>query len=159
MDALFRAWQKVSAKNGCGGIDGVDLSFYRGDLRANLRSLQTAAANGYYRPFTEKTYNHKNREICIHCVDDKIIQTAAAEIIMSAYTPSASVHGFVKKRSIYTAKKSLDHALAAGTVEYCKVDIRRFYDSIDNALLLRKHLKHLNYPSPNTSRRTISETW
>ncbi|GHU52389.1 hypothetical protein AGMMS49975_08060 [Clostridia bacterium] len=138
MDMLTMAWQKISSKNGCPGIDGVDLSFYRSDLRNNLRTLQTALVSGNYKPFTEKRYSNKNRVICIHCVDDKIVQTVAAEIVMSAYLPSKCVHGFVKRRSVFTAKKSLDNALKEGTNEYFKADIKRFYDSIDNALLLRK---------------------
>lgn len=134
MDMLYHAWQKISAKNGCAGVDGVDLSFYRSDLRNNLRTLQTAAVAGDYRPYAEKRYNRKDREICVHCVDDKIMQTAVAEVVSTAYTPPMCVHGFIKNRSIYSAKKSLDHAVRGGIVDYCKVDISRFYDSIDTDL-------------------------
>jgi retron-type reverse transcriptase len=138
MDALHNAWQKVSGKNGCAGNDGVDLSFYRSDLRNNLRALQTAVVNADYCPYVEKRYNHKDRLISIHCVDDKIVQTAVAQVVMSAYEPSKCVHGFVSGRSIFTAKKSLDGAVRGGIVGYVKVDIKRFYDSIDNELLVRK---------------------
>ena len=138
MNTLHAAWKKISSKTGCAGVDNIDLSFYQTDLDNNLRSLQTSISTGYYQPYAAKTYNHKNREISIHCVEDKIIQTAVADIIISAYTPSRGVHGFIKNRSIFSAKKSLDRALISGISEYCKVDIRRFYDSIDRDILLQK---------------------
>ena len=138
MTALHNAWQKIESKNGCAGIDDIDLSFYRQDLHNNLRSLQTAIASGYYRPYAEKTYNCKERDISIHCIEDKIVQTSVADIIISAYKPPEGVHGFIKNRSIFTAKKSLDLALNNGISEYCKVDIKRFYDSINLGILLRK---------------------
>jgi len=139
MDTLYKSWQKISAKNASGGLDGIDVSFYRSDLQKHLRSLQTAVVSGSYRPYTEKTYaNHKDRQICISCVDDKIIQTALSDSLACAYTPARSTHGFIPKRSVFTAKKSLDDALSEGVCEYSKIDIRRFYDSIDGKLLLKK---------------------
>jgi len=138
MDALYRSWQKVSAKNACLGIDGIDISLYRSDLQKNLRSLQTSVTSGNYRPYTEKVYHHKDRIICISCVDDKIIQTMLAEIIMAVYAPAKSVHGFIPKRSVFTAKKLLEDALSSGISEYSKIDIKRFYDTIDEKILLDK---------------------
>ena len=138
MDSLYHAWQKISIKSACPGLDGVDLSFYRADLQKNLRSLQTSVVNGIYRPYTEKIYNHKDRAICIHSVEDKIIQTVLAETVMKAYQPSKNVHGFINKRSVFTAKKTLDNALYNGVYDYFKVDIRNFYNSIDVKMLFDK---------------------
>ena len=139
MDTLYKCWQKISAKNASGGIDGVDLSLYRADLQKNLRSLQTAVVSGSYRPYTEKIYaNHKDRKISVFCVDDKIIQIALSDFLSSAYTPAKSTHGFITKRSVFTAKKMLDGALSEGICDYSKVDIMHFYDSIDCEILLQK---------------------
>jgi hypothetical protein len=130
MDTLYSCWQKVSAKNASGGLDGIDLSFYRSDLQKNLRSLQTAIISGSYRLYTEKTYvNHKDRQIYISCVDDKITQTALSDSLTSSYTPAKSAHGFIPKRSVFTAKKALDNALSGGVYEYSKVDIHHFYET------------------------------
>jgi hypothetical protein len=138
MDSLYRAWHRVSSKNTCGGLDGVELSFYRSDLQKNLRSLQTSILTGNYRPYTQKNYYFKDRAIFISCVDDKIVQTALSEAVITAYTPAKSVHGFIRKRSVFTAKRTLDNALTNGVSEYIKVDIKRFYDSIDRDILLGK---------------------
>ena len=139
MDSLYRCWQKISAKNTNGGLDGISLSLYHADLQKNLRSLQTAITSGSYRPYAEKNYTtEKNRIIAIYCIDDKLVQTALSVCLSESYTPAKSTHGFIPKRSVFTAKKALDNALSDGVYEYSKVDIRHFYDSIDCKTLLRK---------------------
>jgi len=138
MNTLQQAWRKISAKNGSSGIDGVDVQLYDADLENNLRLLQAALISGNYRPYEEKRYESKNRTICVSCVDDKIVQTALAEIVTSSYEPSKNVHGFIKNRSIFTAKSKLDQAIGNGITKFSKLDISRFYDSIDRALLMRK---------------------
>ena len=139
MDTLYRCWQKISTKGAKCGIDGVDISFYRSDLQKNLRSLQTAVVSGSYQPYKENTYtDHKDRQISVFCLDDKIIQTAISECLMSAYSPTKSIHGFIPNRSVFTAKKLLDNAVSMGVSEYSKVDIEHFYSSINCDLLLHK---------------------
>ncbi|PKM60708.1 MAG: hypothetical protein CVU99_06700 [Firmicutes bacterium HGW-Firmicutes-4] len=132
MDMLHRAWQKVAGKDSKSyGIDGVDLSVYRGDLMKHLRMLQAYVVTGNYLPQKEKVFKQKNRDICISCVDEKIMQTALSEIITSVYKPPNSVHGFIPKRSIFTAKQTLDHAMKSGMTDFLKVDIQKFYESTD----------------------------
>ena len=143
MDSLYRSCQRISQNKACPGFDGIDLSYYRSDLQKNLRSLQTSIITGNYRPFREKTFNHKDREICISSIDDKIVQTSLAKAISTLYTPAKSVHGFIGKRSVFTAKKTLDDALRNGVYEYLKVDIKRFYDSINVNILFSKIENHV----------------
>jgi hypothetical protein len=57
---------------------------------------------------------------------------------MTAYVPAKSVHGFISKRSVFTAKKTLDGALDGGVSEYTKADIRQFFNSINEEILFRK---------------------
>jgi len=140
MEMLRRTWQKVSSKGSSlsPGIDNVDLSLYRSNLPQHLRSLQTSIITENYAPHADKLYIHKNRNINISSIEDKIVQSAIAEVIMSVYHPPYSVHGFIKSRSVFTAKKSLDHAISKGISDFSKIDIRRFYDSIDKNQLLNK---------------------
>jgi RNA-directed DNA polymerase len=135
---LHNAWQKIYAKNGIAGSDGVDLALYRSDLRENLRSLQTALVSGMYKPHAEKRYEYKNRIIYISCVDDKIVQTALAAVVASSFTPSQNVHGFIKNRSVFTAKEQLDGIIDKGITQFSKIDIHRFYESINCNILIQK---------------------
>ena len=138
MDTLYRAWQKISLNNACPGIDCVDLSLYRSDLQKHLRMLHTAISCGKYTPYKEKTFIHKDRSIGVSSVDDKIVQTVLANAVKAARAPSSGVHGFINNRSIFTAKKTLDKAMRDGITVFSKIDIKRFYDSIDINILLGK---------------------
>ena len=104
MDSLYKSWQKISQKNAAPGLDGIDLSFYQTDLQKNLRTLLTSVSTGNYKPYKEKEYTSKNRTISVSSLEDKIIQTALSEAIISNYQPVKSVHGFIKNKSIFTAK-------------------------------------------------------
>jgi len=138
MELLQSLWQKISVRGSTPGIDNIDLSLYRSNLPYHLRSLQTSIATENYRPYADKIFTHKNRNINISSIEDKIVQAAISEIIMSAFQPPQSAHGFIRDRSVFTAKKSLDNALANGVYDFSKIDIRRFYDSIDKKRLLHK---------------------
>ena len=147
MDMLYNSWQKISARNSCSDIDGVDLDLYRSDLQKHLRCLQTSVVSGNYQPYGEKTYESKIRIVSLYCIDDKIIQTAVAKLLNAEYEPAKNVHGFVGKRSIFTAKKSLDKAVARGIYDYAKIDIRKFYNSINKEILLEQIAFALNETS------------
>jgi len=138
MEVLRNLWQKIAAKGGAPGIDNIDISFYRSNLPHNLRSLQTAIATENYKPYADKIFTHKNRNINISSIDDKIVQSAISNIILSVYNPPQSVHGFIKNRSVFSAKKALDYAIAKNIPSFSKIDIKRFYDSIDTDILLQK---------------------
>ena len=138
MDLLGRAWQKISQKSHCPGIDGIDLSLYQSDLVKNLRALQTSIVCGMYRPYAGKAYVRKGRTICLHCLDDKIVQTAIAELINAKYHPPKCVYGFIKNCSVFTAKHSLDYALNHGVCDFSKIDIKSFYGSISKEILLKQ---------------------
>lgn len=136
-DALRHAWQKVAQRKSAVGLDGVDIEFYRSNLPEHLGTLRAALLGGEYEPYREKSAKSGNRDIYISCIDDKIVQTSLAEIITSTAQPPATVHGFVKKRSIYTAVRKLKAAMKSGITDFYKTDVRRFYERINKTALLR----------------------
>jgi len=138
MEVLRNIWQKIAAKGGSPGIDNIDISFYRSNLPYHLRNLQTSIVTQNYRPYADKVFTHKNRNINVSSIEDKIVQSAISDIILSVYQPPQGVHGFIKNRSIFTAKKALDSALTEGILDFTKIDIRRFYENIDTRQLLHK---------------------
>jgi retron-type reverse transcriptase len=136
--ALRAAWQKIAAKNRIGGMDGVDINFYRADVTANIERLGCALKSGAYAPYPEKQGTTGDRTIYISCIDDKIVQTSMANVINESINHSPSVHGFIKKRSVDTAHLSLKKAIRRGITMFYKTDVLKFYDSIDIALLMRR---------------------
>lgn len=140
IDSLHQAWNKVSAKNGAAGTDNITLDFYRQNLSENLEKLHYYLETFQYIPYPEKEYDVKKRSVYISCLDDKIVQTAAANVIYENINDlfSKSAHGYIKMRSVDTAHKSLNSAIQSKTVEFYKADIKKFYESIDKNILMDK---------------------
>jgi len=138
MEMLRNRWQKISEKDSALGIDNIDLSLYRSNLPLHLRTLQTSIITENYKPYKDKVISYKNRNINLSSIEDKIVQSAISEIIIATYEPPRSVHSFIKKRSVFTANKALNQALSNGVLEFSKIDIHRFYDSIDKEQLMCK---------------------
>ena len=137
---LQSAWKRISAKpKAVPGLDQVSVSCYSQNLMENLQALHYALESERYVPWAEKQYVAKDqRKIYISCVEDKIVQTAAATVISETMQFSVSVHGFIRQRSIYTAHKRLRDSIARSVTEYYKTDIKRFYESIEHHLLLQR---------------------
>jgi len=137
---LQTAWKRISAKsNAVPGPDQVSVAGYSQNAMENLQALHYALGSESYVPYAEKQYMAKDqRSIYISCVEDKIVQTAAAAVISETMQFSAAVHGFIKQRSIYTAHKRLCDSIAHSVTEYYKTDIKRFYESIEHHLLLQR---------------------
>jgi len=145
---LQAAWKRISAKpKTVPGLDQVSVADYSKNVMDNLQALHYALTSESYVPYAEKQYVAKDqRSIFISCVEDKIVQTAAATVISETMQFSASVHGFIKQRSIYTAHKRLCDAIAYSVTEYYKTDIKRFYESIERRLLLQRLEKMIPDP-------------
>jgi hypothetical protein len=137
--ALWNAWQKVSGKNSASyGIDDISLDYYRSNARENIDTLHYSLITDSYTPYRERSFqSKKNRTIYISCIEDKIVQSAIARVLYEDSTFSNSVHGFILKRSIFTAHKKLKISLQRNVTTYFKTDISKFYESVDNLEMLR----------------------
>lgn len=131
--ALLSAWKKVKSKNSMSvGTDGISIEHYSLDELKNIDILHFSLANGLYIPYREIIFESaKKRKVFISCVEDKIVQTSVAQVIYDAMQFNKCVHGFIKNRSIYTANAQLRKYIAAGRSKFYKMDIKKFYESID----------------------------
>jgi hypothetical protein len=76
--------------------------------------------------------------------EDKIVQMLLKEILEAIYEPvfGGCSHGFRPERNCHTAVKQLNDAVMRNPVNHVvKVDIHKFFDSVDHIWLL-KFLKH-----------------
>ncbi len=112
---------------------------YQDNEEKNLQDLHGSLLALQYTPRKATSYTlPTGRRLFNYCLDDKIVQTAVAGILTERVSYANSVHGFVRKRSVYTAKEQLRTAIKKGIVEYYKADIHAFYESVDQEMLLRK---------------------
>ncbi|MEO7212637.1 reverse transcriptase/maturase family protein [Mucilaginibacter sp.] len=139
----------VIARKGKGNQSGI--REFDKDRQGNLVQLYNELAAGTYRtsPYEHKIiYEPKEREISILPYRDRVVHHAImlhTEQIWNA-TFTAFTYSSIKGRGIHGAANAVKEALkdVAGTTYCLKLDIQKFYPSIDHAILkniIKKKLK------------------
>ena len=145
-DVLWEAWKRVKRNRGAAGIDSqtlADVEEY--GLERFLEELQTELREGRYRPrAVRRRYilkaDGKQRPLGIPTVRDRVVQAATKlilEPIFEADFKSCS-YGFRPKRSTTQALETLRVEGARGGNHVLDADIRDFFGSLDQELLMKR---------------------
>src|SRR5450755_3209370 len=142
--ALERAFKRMR-RAASAGVDGVTVEMYTQDLQNNLQRLCERVNSGQYWPKpVRRTYIPKadggQRPLGITTLEDKIVQSAVAEVLSAIYEVDVVdfSFGFRPGRSAHMALAQLDQNLKAQKVNWIlDVDIRKYFDSVDHGWLLR----------------------
>jgi len=148
------AWLKEAyrrtRKDGAVGVDGRTAQEYEVDLEANLQSLLNRAKSGTYkappvrRVHIPKGTGKDTRPIGIPTFEDKVLQRAVAMVLEPIYEQDFydGSYGFRPGRSAHQALQSLwDQTMRTGGGWILEVDIRKFFDMLDHAVL-RELVQH-----------------
>lgn len=112
-------------------------------LEDNLRQLQDELQSRTYKTSSYEVfvkYEPKRREIYKLPFRDRVVQWAVMQVLEPVWTPqfTADTHACIKGRGIHSLLRKLRNDLKAdpeGT-RYClKLDVRKFYPSIDHETL------------------------
>ena len=145
-DVLMEAWERVRANRGGSGVDGETLSAIESrGVEEFLRELLDELRSGRYRPRpVRREYLSKpdggQRPLGIPAVRDRVVQAAAKivlEPIFEADFEECSF-GFRPRRSATDAKEAIRLTGGRGHYWVVDADIRAFFDSIDQDLLLER---------------------
>jgi len=139
-ESLFSAFEKLRVKHSksC-GVDDVNIEDYNINIYDNLQILHYSLISNQYIPYREKVFiSKKGRKIYISCLEDKIVQTAVANVISEMLILNPATHSFIKGRSIFTAYSMLKKYINCGINTFYKIDIRKFYESISREIMLKK---------------------
>lgn len=140
---LMEAYRRTR-KNGAVGVDGQTAREYEANLEANLQSLLNRAKSGTYkappvrRVHIPKGTGKDTRPIGIPTFEDKILQRAVAMVLGPIYEQQFydCSYGFRPGRSAHQALQSFwEQAMATGGGWVLEVDIRKFFDTLDHAVL------------------------
>jgi len=144
VDALTRAFRRLKRK-AAAGVDGETVETYEQDLEVKLKDLHGRVRSGAYRPLPVRRVHIPKadgglRPLGIPALEDKIVQSAVAEILSAVYEVDfmGFSYGFRPGRSPHGALQSLHTALMTQYVNWVlDADIRSFFDSVDHEWLLR----------------------
>ena len=135
MDNLYSAWHKVSlGKSSKHSI----MEFYR-SLDANLESIADDLCKGAYLPGSYNRFlikDPKERMISASTVRDRVVQHA----LMNYYAPVFDRHLIFDCYACRIGKGTHKAVLRAfhfakSTRYFLKIDMRKYFDSIDHAIL------------------------
>ena len=142
----LRAIHRTMDKNKASGIDKVTKEEYERNLEKNLENLVKRMKNGSYRlnptrrVYIPKETNGKMRPLGISSYEDKLVESASAQILEQIYEPKFynESYGFRPNRNCHQAVREI-----IDMIQYCKTnyvveaDIRGFFDNVDHDWLMK----------------------
>ena len=143
LEWLIEAY-RLTRKSGAVGVDGQTGRDYEVNLESNLQSLLDRAKSGTYkappvrRKYIPKGTGTDTRAIGIPTFEDKVLQRAVVLVLEPLYEQQFydCSYGFRPKRSAHQALQSVwDQAMRTGGGWILEADIRKFFDTLDHAVL------------------------
>jgi group II intron reverse transcriptase/maturase len=150
---VWDAYVQVKVNKGGPGVDGMSIGVFEKDLKNNLYKIWNRMSSGTYFPSPvkaveiAKTHGGGTRMLGVPTIADRVAQTVVARRLEAKVEPvfHPDSYGYRPGRS------ALD---AVGVCrERCwkydwviDMDIQKFFDSVDHALMLKAVEKHTDVP-------------
>lgn len=141
---LNRAYKKVVANKGAGGVDGMEVEELGAYIKGNKDEIVQSIRNRTYMPKpVRRVYipkdNGKKRPLGIPTVLDRVIQQAVAQPIIEIYEEIFSdfSYGFRPERSCHDAIKQALEYLNEGYEWVIDIDIEQFFDKVNHDKLIQ----------------------
>ena len=133
------------------GIDNVTKADYALNLESNIENLVERMKSGRYKPnpirrayIPKEGSNTKKRPLGISCYEDKLVETAIAQILTQVYEPKFynESYGFRPNRNCHQAVREVIEDIQYRKTNYVvEADIRSFFDTLEHNWLM-KFLAH-----------------
>ena len=141
---LARAWERVKANKGAGGVDGVTVARFSEKREYYLTLLQQKLTDGSYRPRPvrrveiDKPGTTAKRALGIPTVMDRVCQQAVVQVLEPIFEPTFrdESFGFRPGRSTDMAMRRIWRQLKAGNSWVVDADIADFFGTLSHSTLV-----------------------
>jgi len=143
-DNLNRAYQRVRANKGAGGVDGLSVDELLAFLQKHQEQLLKKLREGKYKPNPvrrveiPKEETGKIRELGIPTVVDRVIQQAIAQVLSPIFEKQfhSNSFGFRPSRGAHDALKECQRLADKGYVYVVDMDLEKFFDKVCQSKLI-----------------------
>lgn len=143
-DNLNKAYKRVKANKGKGGIDGMQVDELLPYLRENQETLIQEIKGGKYKPNPvrrveiPKETKGEFRKLGVPTVVDRVIQQAITQELTPIYEEQFSENsfGFRPKRGQYDALKQCQKNVNEGYIYVVDMDLEKFFDTVCQSKLI-----------------------
>jgi RNA-directed DNA polymerase len=141
---LARAWERVKANRGAGGVDGVTVTRFNEKREYYLGLLHQKLKDGSYRPRPvrrveiDKPGTTAKRALGIPTVMDRVCQQAVVQVLEPIFEPTFrdESFGFRLGRSTHMAMRRIWRQLKAGNTWVVDADIADFFGTLSHSTLI-----------------------
>jgi group II intron reverse transcriptase/maturase len=141
---LARAWERVKANKGAGGVDGVTVARFDQNRDYYLALLHQKLKDGSYRPRPvrrveiDKPGSTTRRALGIPTVMDRVCQQAVVQVLEPIFEPTFrdESFGFRPGRSTHMAMRRIWRQLKAGNSWVVDADIADFFGTLSHSTLV-----------------------
>ena len=138
-----RAYGKVMANKGSGGVDGIEIEGFKSQLQSVWPAVKTAIQEGSYQPSAVRKVEIPKpgggtRILGIPTVLDRMIQQAIGQQLQIIYdgTFSSSSYGFRPGRNAHQALVRARQYVNEGYSHVVDIDMAQFFDRVNHDYLM-----------------------
>lgn len=142
---LNRAYKKVKANKGAGGVDGMNIDELCRHLRAHREELLQSLLDGSYEPAAIRGVKIPKpgggeRQLGIPTLTDRVVQQAIAQVLEPMFDSgfSESSYGFRPNRSAHQALKQAKAYVGDGYTWVVDMDLEKFFDRVNHDILMSR---------------------
>ena len=145
IDNLMRAWRRVKANKGSGGIDGETVETFGEKAKTHLDEIRRKLLEGDFKPVAVRGVeipkpSGGKRQLGIPTVADRVVQQAVAQVLTPRYEVvfSESSHGFRPNRSAHDALRRGSAYVAEGYSTVVDLDLEKFFGTVNHDRLMAR---------------------
>ncbi len=142
---LNRAYKRVKANKGAGGIDGMNVKDLLAYFQDHKEEFIASLMEGRYQPEVVRGVeipkpNGGVRQLGIPTVVDRVVQQAIAQVLEPIFDPrfSDSSYGFRPKRSAHQALKAASEYVESGKEWVVDIDLEKYFDQVNHDILMSR---------------------